>query len=266
MEEKTFQKTINYARSKKRGIVYQSNIHPFFSVETVRDEDTGIIHSRVIPSGVDMLFDYLGVLSESKGKREKLIILAIDVILFIASTFTLQPSIMLAAIYFSILISSETFYFTKITCEMKFGKERSTARYHAAEHMAINAYRMLQRVPTIEEVKKFSRFSATCGSRHVIYKIVYYGALCLIMITFPFLPLHVYLIEATSILFIIIFANKRGWLKYLQVFITSKPTDAELEVAVEGLRKLEEFEEHYLKELDVNDDENFEQICVHIYF
>ena len=41
----------------------------------------------------------------------------------------------------------------------KNGKERAHARYHAAEHMVINAYYKLQRVPTIEETKESSRFS-----------------------------------------------------------------------------------------------------------
>lgn len=47
---------------------------------------------------------------------------------------------------------------------MKITKEYSNAsKYIAASHMAINAYNDLHRIPTLEEAKKYSRFSSESG-------------------------------------------------------------------------------------------------------
>lgn len=43
-------------------------------------------------------------------------------------------------------------------------KERNFFKYHAAEHMACNAYKALQRVPTINEIREYSRFNYSCGT------------------------------------------------------------------------------------------------------
>ena len=43
-------------------------------------------------------------------------------------------------------------------------KNTEMFKFHAAEHMILNAFRELDRLPTAEEVRKSSRFSNTCGS------------------------------------------------------------------------------------------------------
>ena len=40
-----------------------------------------------------------------------------------------------------------------------------------------------------------------------------------------------------------VIAWRKGWFKFLEVFVTAPPTDSELEVAIEGLKKFEEMEE-----------------------
>ena len=43
-----------------------------------------------------------------------------------------------------------------------------------------------------------------------------------------------------------IIANYKGWLKFLQVFITTPPSDSEIELAIEGIKNFEKMEEKLL--------------------
>ena len=45
-----------------------------------------------------------------------------------------------------------------------------------------------------------------------------------------------------SIVVIIIVAEKQGLLNFFQVFVTSKPGDVEIQLAIEGLKQFEELE------------------------
>lgn len=237
---------VNYARSKKNGIVFQSTVFPMINVEAIRDE-SGQIRVIVIPGIISELFDFLGTLQEedNQGQNFKRRIIIADLILIVLSFFTKNVGLIIAAIYFSLLVSQNFFSFAKVSYEMKswHGKERSTARYHSAEHMVLNAYRDLKRVPTLEEIKRYSRFSEYCGSRIIIGKIVPYGSLCILLAFSSFIPWPIYFILCFMVSFLVAVANKKGWLKFFQIFITSKPTDAELEVAIEGLKYLQKLDE-----------------------
>ena len=43
-------------------------------------------------------------------------------------------------------------------------------------------------------------------------------------------------------------AKRKGWLRFLQIFITTSPSDEEIEVAVEGIKYFEKMEEQLSKE------------------
>ena len=47
------------------------------------------------------------------------------------------------------------------------------------------------------------------------------------------------------IMFIVPFVYLRGYLNFLQVFVTTKPSDTELIVAIEGLKSFEEMEKNW---------------------
>ena len=123
-------------------------------------------------------------------------------------------------------------------------KKKGLTRYHGAEHMSIAAYMDLNRVPTIQEVKKYSVFSEYCGSMHLINKAV--KPICLSAVTL-FLPYDMSTIRRILIYFAILslinFIQKRGWFKYLQVLFIDKPTDREIEVAIEGIKEFEKMED-----------------------
>lgn len=111
---------------------------------------------------------------------------------------------------------------------------QNTLRNHSAEHMIIHAYRHLKRIPTIEETKKFSRFSFFCGSNlvpalivsqligYIVY--VYTGYIIPEILLF-FIP---HIIPGIFLVGFIV-----------QLFTTKKPNDANIELAIAAISELE---------------------------
>lgn len=237
-------KIIIKARSKKNGIVFYSNTLPFVGSETFYD-DSGKMQSRLIFTRVDELVDYMGTLNEKENtfNKKNLIIFdfALIIISIIAFVCTKNFGLIFASIYFSVFVSHDLFEFAKISYKMKLkkGRECSIAKFHAAEHMAINAYKKLQRIPTLEEAKKYSRFSKNCGSRKILSRIFMFSMITVAMATLISYNGLIYLIVVLLIPLFRVILEKYGWLIFLQVFVTSKPTDKEIELAIEGLRQFE---------------------------
>lgn len=108
---------------------------------------------------------------------------------------------------------------------------RRSFRNHAAEHMMINAYNSIKRVPTIEEAKKFSRFSLNCGDRKYVINFI-----CIVInIVFKFnIPYFALSMAISNLKIIKIIALP------IQFFSTNVPSDSNLTLAREALKKLEE--------------------------
>ena len=110
--------------------------------------------------------------------------------------------------------------------------------------MSTAAYMDLNRIPTIQEVKKYSRFSEYCGSMYFINKVV--KPICLSVVTLFFsydMSIIIRILIYLPILLLIDHIQKRGWFKYLQVLFIDKPTDQEIEVAIEGIKEYEKMED-----------------------
>ncbi len=232
------------ARAKRNGIVFYSSTCPLIGSETFRDE-SGEIQTRLVHTQLDGYMDYLGTLNEIGKTFTKKKVLAFDIILIAICLLLREIDLAIVAVFFSVTISFQLFQFIELSYQMKSkkGKNRSTARYHAAEHMVINAYRKLKRIPTFEEVKKSSRFSTKCGSRTIINNIVMYSLVCLAMVFVAKWNFILYLLVIVLIPIFRMLADKKGWLKFLQVFITEKPSDAEIKLAIEGIKNYEAMEE-----------------------
>ena len=125
---------------------------------------------------------------------------------------------------------------------------KKVARYHSAEHMVLNAYRKLGKVPSLDEIKTFSRFSQYCGSRALMSKIIAYIpnslaiAFCdeIHFITFISILIISYIISRKLL--------EKDFIKIEQILFTEPPTDLELEVAIKGLETLVK-EEEKIKEM-----------------
>ena len=98
--------------------------------------------------------------------------------------------------------------------------------------MIINAYKKLERVPSLEEIREFSRFSNSCGT-NVITQIV----LSFILMFFcTFIPnIRLMNVAILSVNFVILILLQCGFLNFLQRYTTIVPTDRELLVAISGM-------------------------------
>ena len=264
-------KTIIQARSKKNGIVFYSNTFPLVGIETFFD-DSGKVQSRLIPTHLDEVIDYLGRLNEKESKFKKRNVIIFDLVLIIISVivfaFTKNFRFVMASIYFSVTVSFDLFRVIESSYKMKLKSENghSTAKFHAAEHMAINAYEKLQRVPTLQEIKKFSRFSKDCGSRIILSRIFMLSMISLAMAFLSGDNGLLYLLVILLITLFMIFAVAKGWLVFLQVFITTKPSDDEIELAIEGLKEFENMEERLEKKEYSIIMEMLDNICLYHKF
>lgn len=114
--------------------------------------------------------------------------------------------------------------------------------------MIINAYQKLQRVPTLEELKTFSRFSDKCGSRIAISRIIEHIPISLLIAFSDKINFILYIL----IFIIIVKMGKKmentDFIKVEQVLVTEPPTDLELEVAIKGLQTLLKEEEKLMSE------------------
>ena len=202
--------------------------------------------------GFEEYEDYLGTLDEKKPLDKRKVIL-FDILLIGISLLLKNFWFTFAAAYFSICISFNFFRFIKEMLHIHHKDEcgRSIAKFHSAEHMVVNAYQKLQKVPTLEELKRFSRFHKDCGSCKILREIFYYSFISLAMLFVASWNVLLYIIVIICILILYIMDIKFGCLRFLQISVTSKPTDMELELAIEGLKNFEKMEER-LKNQDSN--------------
>lgn len=112
-------------------------------------------------------------------------------------------------------------------------------KFHSAEHMILNAYRKLKRIPSLEELRDFSRFSNTCGTNTMFIRFM--DSLVLLIISFTFNnSLFCKILLVLDIVMSML--SLCGVLNFLQFLTTRKPTDRELLVAIAGLKTCLEHE------------------------
>ena len=120
-----------------------------------------------------------------------------------------------------------------------YSKDRRVFRFHSAEHMAINAYNKLKRVPTLEEIKKYSRFCNQCGTNHMFRELIV--PISMIITTYNVTDIYRPLALFVLLLgFYII--QKIGFFNVFQLITTRKATDEECMVAIAALELLIEKE------------------------
>lgn len=233
---------IEEARSRKNGIVFYSNSIPLIMVKSTINEK-GEIRTRIIDEITDRE-EQLKEQNNEKSNFRKILIKAylIDIIILLIMLFSQVDSrLFTGMVTFSIV---GTHYLYKVLYniyDIKY-KYKSLGRFHSAEHMVVNAYNKLNRIPTLEELKKSSRFSNHCGSNKINCIIIVFT---FISFAGPFLIKmgiikYLIIMILTPIIIMILFSI--GAINILQVFVTNKPTDVELQVAMEGLKKYEDLE------------------------
>lgn len=251
---------IREARSIKNGIIFCSSSIQLIMVKSTINEK-GEIRTRVI----DQITEREEDLKEQEGnKRKNMLIKAYLtdlIILTIMILLKVDTRLFTGMVTFSIV---GTHYLCPVLYNIyniKY-KYKSLGRFHSAEHMVINAYNKLDRIPSLQELKKSSRFSNNCGSNKTNSIIIMFA---FISFAGPFLikmGVIKYLIIMMLIPIIIAVLSSVGAINILQVFVTNKPTDIELRVALEGLEKYEDLESQIK---DISRIEDFMEIMIKIF-
>lgn len=236
--------TKNYtlaARSKRNGIIFYSNICPFLGCETFLDS-SGKINNEVIY--MDSKSNSFSEVSKQEKPPSKWKIIVFDILLIITCILLKNINLIIAAFYFSLVVSFDFFRFLKVSYHLKLKKgiNYSTGKFHAAEHMVLNAYEKLQRVPTLEELKSFSRFSKSCGSRSITDQLILEIIVSLCLAFGATLPIPIYLLLLVIVCTFVIISIKTGLFRFAQILLTNKPSDKELQLAIEGIKNFEEME------------------------
>ena len=261
-------KTIYHAMSTNNGIICYSNLIPVMCVSTYYDENEVIQKEERF--GISMLDAITEDSYTRASKKENNIFIVI--MLFLSIFLTIFSKNVVFGLIFMYFYSRNTFeyyqmfYLVVTEFKTKNGTKRSLAKFHAAEHKAINAYTKKQEVPTFEEVKKASRFSEKCGSMMLFNKIMEDTSYALVLIVFTecinlilekfnianilwlritvSIAFAVILIGVYAILFD--FVKRKGLFKFMQVFDTTNPTEKEINLAIEAIKNFEQLEKDIL--------------------
>lgn len=234
--KKSETKTILHARSKETGIVFYSNLYPKIGVEAYKEGKE--IYTRIIYTSLDEYIYLSGDGIKTVKKRINLITVIFYVILIFLALKLHNLLYFLLFGYFAVVGLGDLINILYMSYYMKFKNNGDFARYHAAEHKICNAYDKYQRLPTLEEIKKESRFSKYCGSMESSRKIIFsLGYFLSGLIFFSNGMYKEYIISIIVVFFISITLNK-----YLQIFITSKPNDEDIKLAMDGVEMFLEIE------------------------
>lgn len=230
---------LNSASSMDNGIIYYSKRHKGYRCVATIDEEGKITTKWVTRK------EYW----KSKSKKEifNMVLeflryqlrLAPFIVLFyfiLDWSFKYRPYLMTRITFSGYIFFTIMSLFTR-TLESwikENNNEQTWLRFHSAEHMSINAYQKLNRPPTIDEVKSFSRYSKDCGTNVVTYYLLLFigGFLCTFIPYTHWKLVIVILIILSISIFVLI---KLNLLNFMQAFTTALPTDTELEVAIAGL-------------------------------
>ena len=232
------------ARSSQDGIIFYSSQNPGLGVQVILTPE-GKCKATPVITILEDFFGLLGGGSVMNYVISKKAVIILDLVILALVCFTRNISFIIAWIYFAYLASVDVFQSISLAIAIKLGDLQRLGRFHSAEHMSVEAYNSLKRVPTIDEVKKCSRFSVNCGSFPGFQKSFNYFILSLFIASGGFLNLMIYIITCIFVIVLLYVVGRYKLVKYLQVFLTNKPTDEELNVAIEGLRELEALDNNF---------------------
>jgi hypothetical protein len=104
----------------------------------------------------------------------------------------------------------------------------------------------------MDEIKKSSRISKECGSRLIIDPTAKFVIASLVLFIGQFVSIKVYVILIIAMITMFLISRKFAIFGPLQVLVTNKATDDELEVALEGIKYFEKME-NKIEEIELSD-------------
>ena len=222
---------ITYSASNSEGICFFSEKHKgYLSYSTV--DESGEIKAEW--TTVEKYDKERFSKEDSKEDDFNIFLLLIPLVIIIFSTvlvvLTFKKSIWLSM---RILLIAAVLVLISLFLIKYFALRKTNAfKFHAAEHMALNAYRALNRVPSLEEIYNYSPISNSCGINFTSGCIVMFllDSFCTFISNY-----FIEIILLLSVTPIIIFLSNHGFLNFLQKFTIDEPTEKDLMVAIEGM-------------------------------
>ena len=245
-------------RTQGNSISFDIPSIPFLGVKSTLKEDS-TIETKVYFSKIEECSEIMLSFFREETIFEKVIIKffqigAIILSIILNTILNIRiGSAVTALMIVDIIYSNNSFATNCITIIMYFiqKEKRNVKGLHAAEHMTIAAYNQLRRVPTIEEVRSFSKYSSDCGSVRSIKSNFKLFLMCLCGSIVPQDTGNLFLNLVALIVFLVALNagrclynkfEKKDWIKYIGFFSLRKPTDQELNVAIKAIEKLDEIE------------------------
>lgn len=224
---------ISHAHSMNNGIRFYSRCHKdYVAIATINEE--GIISTE---------WTTMKQYKKNRSKTEKMAIIK----KFIKLELSILPFAMVLSILVTLAMAKKPIWGTRtfligysllllgiflVYTNREKKQSKNLFRFHAAEHMVLNAYKKLKRVPSLEEIHQYSRFHNDCGTN--LATLILVSFTLFFICSFISNPLYhlIGLLFVTVIVFILL---QCGLLNFLQNFTTIPPTDKELMVAIAGM-------------------------------
>ena len=231
-------KVIRYMQATQNGIIYYSPSGEKACKCSLTP--SGIIEKTLIVLNPPILPNNFIKVDEIENKFSYFKVALFDILLIILASYLKNEPFFIAVSLFSLFISLKLFKLLHIIYNLKINKKyKCIAKFIAASHMATNAYFKLQRIPTLEEAKKCSKFSTESHLTYVFYVILSHLSLFTVMLLLPTIGFWPFILLACIIPLSLCHLFSAGALNFLQVFVTATPSDEELKVAIEGIKFFE---------------------------
>ena len=232
------------ARVESNSIIFYFNGNSKNGFKGYLDTSNNIQKERIIdnvPEFFDLeIMSLKNIFQSFKAMFLYVILLLSSIILSICTSNTFPTFIFL---YFFAFVWVKCAWAIISYKNRRFGnkKEQLKARLHGAAHKTINAYNALNRVPTIEEIKKFSIFSQYCDSKRLLNYSIIFFVLIMIMPLEEFNIISQNISLLITLFFCAIILFKIDLFNFTQWLIVEEPTETELNVALRALECLEDY-------------------------
>lgn len=230
---------IKSAASYPNGIAIRSVTYPKLSVKIFWDlkENT---RRAVLYSNQTMLYSPFPF-KDSYFQIAQKVADVICLFLILLLLFLKQFGYAVFTLTFALFLSKSLSEFITDVFILNFTEDgKRNARFHAVEHKAINSFEKLQRVPTLSEIKKASRFTVKCGSLEAHLAPMSFATLYLLLILSNELFQDTLIKLFAMLLSACICGVLLEWgdiiFQYLEIFLTREPTEKELTVGVEAIK------------------------------
>lgn len=221
---------ITNAFSTPNGIVIYSAKNPQIALYTYRNSCGNITSEKITQSQISKINS-----SPISGKKLTIITLLICSISLLVSLYF---SHILCGIYFSCAISMHLTNFLAILFSKKLKK------IHATEHMVINCYN--KGLPlTKENIRKSSRLHKYCGFQAIFYKLFCRSIVLCIFWTCGLKYGIISIVVFFVIEKLLNLLNYCPIFLFPQFFVTSKPTNSELELGLVAIKNYSHMDEEW---------------------